>query len=198
MMRGLVLDFRGDPKVYDIPDQYMFGPAIMVNPVTKSAAKSRQVYLPKGAAWFDFWTGKSFPGGQSIKAPAPIQTLPLFVRAGSIIPLGPPVESTMEKADPIELRVYPGASGSFTLYEDEDDNYDYEKGVYAVIPFRWDDAKKVLSIGPRQGEFPGMLEKRTFRIVWVRDGVGAGPGPSEKVDAEVEYDGLLTYVTMPP
>jgi alpha-D-xyloside xylohydrolase len=198
MMRGLVLDFRGDPKVYDIPDQYMFGPAIMVNPVTKSAAKSRQVYLPKGAAWFDFWTGKSFPGGQSIEAPAPIQTLPLFVRAGSIIPLGPPVESTMEKADPIELRVYPGASGSFTLYEDEDDNYDYEKGVYAVIPFRWDDAKKVLSIGPRQGEFPGMLEKRTFRIVWVRDGVGAGPGPSEKVDAEVEYDGLLTYVTMPP
>ena len=198
MMRGLVLDFRDDPKVYNIPDQYMFGPAIMVNPVTKAGAKTRSVYLPASATWYDFWTGKKLGGGQAIDAAAPIQTLPLFVRSGSIIPLAPPMESAMEKtADPIELRVYPGNDGHFNLYEDEGDNYNYEKGVYAVIPLTWNEEKKTLTIGARQGEFPGMLKSRTFRIVWVREGMGTGPDPAGKVDVEIQYSGQAIDVPMP-
>jgi alpha-D-xyloside xylohydrolase len=190
MMRGLVFDFRQDPKVYGIPDQYMFGPAIMVSPVTKAGAQSRSVYLPAGSNWVDFWTGKSLAGGKTVEASAPVETLPLFIRAGSIIPLGPPIEAAMEKpADPIELRVYPGKDGRFTLYEDEGDNYNYEKGIYATIQFQWNEAKKTLTIGACQGRFPGMLENRTFRIVMVRDGVGAGPDVVENADAEINYTG---------
>jgi alpha-D-xyloside xylohydrolase len=197
MMRGLVMDFRNDPKALNIPDQYMFGPAIMVNPVTRAGAATRPVYLPASDVWFDFWTGKSLSGGQTINASAPIQTIPLFIRAGSIIPLGPPVDSAMKtNADPIELRVYAGKDGAFNLYEDEGDNYDYEKGIRAVVPITWNDSQGLLTIGARQGEFPGMLNNRTFRIVRVRDGVGAGPGPAEKVDAEVSYSGLAVDVPM--
>ncbi len=160
MMRGLVFDFASDPKVFDIPDQFMFGPAIMVNPVTKPAAQTRSVYLPAGANWFDFWTGKTFSGGQSVDMPSPIQTLPLLVRAGSIIPLAPPMESAMEKtADPIEIRIYPGADGTFTLYEDQGDNYDYEKGVYATIPLTWNDSRKILTIGPTPRPVPRHARK---------------------------------------
>jgi alpha-D-xyloside xylohydrolase len=176
----------------------MFGPAIMVNPVTTAGAATRPVYLPAGNVWFDFWTGKSLPGGQTIVASAPIQTIPLFVRAGSIIPLGPPVESAMgHKADPIELRIYPGKDGAFNLYEDEGDNYNYEKGIRAVIPITWNDSRGSLTIGARQGEFPGMLNTRTFRIIRVRDGVGAGPRLPEKADAEVSYRGQAVDVQMP-
>jgi alpha-D-xyloside xylohydrolase len=198
MMRGLVLDFRNDPNVYNVSDQYMFGPAIMVNPVTTPAAVTRPVYLPADNVWFDFWTGKSLPGGQTIAASAPIQTIPLFVRAGSIIPLGPPVESAMEKkADPIELRIYPGKDGAFNLYEDEGDNYNYEKGIRAVIPITWNDSRGSLTIGAHQGEFPGMLKNRTFRIIRVRDGFGAGPLPTEKPDAEISYAGQAVDVSIP-
>jgi alpha-D-xyloside xylohydrolase len=199
MMRGLVLDFRDDPKTYNVPDQFMFGPAIMVNPVTTAGATTRPVYLPAGNGWFDFWTGKSLPGGQTIAAAAPIQTIPLFVRAGSIIPLGPPTESAMGKeADPIELRIYPGKDGAFNLYEDEGDNYNYEKGIRAVIPIAWNDSRGLLTIGPRQGQFPGMLNSRTFRVIRVRDGVGAGPRPAEKADAEVSYSGQTVEVQLTP
>jgi alpha-D-xyloside xylohydrolase len=128
MMRPLVMDFCQDTNVYDIADQYLFGPALMVCPVTRPGATNRSVYLPSGAQWIDFWTGRTFSGGQQIETTAPIQTLPLFVRAGSIIPYGPNVQYASAKSDPIELRIYPGADGHFVLYEDEGDNYDYERG----------------------------------------------------------------------
>jgi alpha-D-xyloside xylohydrolase len=189
MLRGLVMDFRNDPKVYNITDQYLFGPALLVNPVTQAGAQSRDVYLPAGTNWTDFWTGKTVPGGQTVTAQAPIETLPIYVRAGSIVPYGPGVQSSADKADPIELRVYPGANGAFTLYEDEGDNYDYEKGIYATIPLKWDDKADVLTIGARQGHFPGMLENRTFHVVWVAPGHGAGIDSTEKADVEVPYVG---------
>jgi alpha-D-xyloside xylohydrolase len=189
MMRGLVMDFRNDPQVYNIPDQYLFGPALMVTPVTHAGAQTRKVYLPAGTTWTNFWTGQSISGGQSTGVAAPIEILPLYVRAGSIIPYGPEVQSAMEKDDPMELRVYRGADGAFTLYEDEGDNYNYEKGFYATIPFKWDEKAKRLTIGAREGQFPGMLEKRTFRVVWVAPGHGVGLDSTPMVDVEAAYDG---------
>ena len=119
----------------------MFGPALLVNPVTEAGAVTRSVYLPAGTSWYDFWTGASLKGGQLTNAAAPIETIPLYVRAGSIVPMGPELQYTGEKpADPIELRIYRGADGTFTLYEDEGDGYAYEKGVYGTIDFRWSDA----------------------------------------------------------
>ena len=208
MMRGLVMDFQNDPKVYNIPDQYLFGPALMVNPVTKAGALLRNVYLPAGTSWTDFWTGQNYKGGQNVQAAAPIQQMPLYVRAGSIIPYGPDVQYAAAKADPIELRVYPGADGTFTLYEDEGDNYDYEKGVYATIPLSWNEKSQTLTIGRRKGQFPGMLKQRTFRVVFVRpnhgdgwasSGIwGTGIDTSLTVDAEVHYDGSPVEVSRNP
>jgi len=197
MMRGLVMDFRNDPKVRNIPDQYLFGPALMVSPVTKEGAQNRDVYLPAGTRWTDFWTGQAYDGGQNINATAPIQTLPLFVRAGSILPYGPMIQFAAAKADPLELRVYRGADGDFTLYEDEGDNYNYEKGVYATIPIRWDEKKQTLMIGARHGQFPGMLRERTFRIVWVKPEHGVGIDSTDKADAEVRYSGNMLSIPAP-
>ena len=203
MMRPLVMDFRDDAKVRGIPDQFIFGPALMANPVTKAGATTRSVYLPAlssvegpaGTRWTDFWTGESHAGGQGIEAAAPIETMPLFVRAGSILPYGPAVQYAAEKpADPLELRVYRGADGDFTLYEDEDDNYNYEKGAYATIPLHWDEKAQTLTIGERRGEFPGMLRERTFRVVWVAPGHGSGIAPTPKADVEVRYSGKTTAI----
>jgi len=174
-MRALVMDFPADARVQNIGDEFLYGPAILVSPVTEQGATTRHLYLPAGATWYDFQTGASQTGGKYIDAPAPLDHMPLFVRGGSIIPVGPDEEYATEKApDPIELRVYPGADADFTLYEDENDGYDYEKGVYATIPIHWDDAKHALTIGSRQGEFPGMLHERTFKVV-------IGNGPSKAV-----------------
>ena len=130
--------------------------------------KVREVYLPASHLWYDFWTGEKFDGGKTIKTDAPIDKIPLFIKAGSIIPMGPFLQFTTEKpADPIELRIYPGADGQFTLYEDENDNYNYEKGIYTTIDFKWDDAEKTLTISNRRGEFPGMLKERVFNIIIV-------------------------------
>ena len=139
------------------------------------AEKTRKVYFPAPATWIDFWTGEKFEGGQTITTPASIDIMPLFVKAGSVIPMGPYLQYATEKPeDPIELRIYPGADGSFELYEDENDNYNYEKGKYALIPFFWNDKSKTLIVGDRKGEFDGMLKKRTFNIVLVdkTDGIG--------------------------
>jgi alpha-D-xyloside xylohydrolase len=190
IMRPLVMDFSDDGKTLNIGDQYLFGPAIMVNPVTTQGATSRSVYLPGKDNWFDFWTGQTESGGQRIDTPAPVQTMPIFVRAGSIIPMGPLIQYTSEKpADPIELRIYRGADGQFTLYEDEEDTYHYEKGIYATIPISWNQAGKTLTIGQRKGAFPGMLEKRTLNIVFVGDHHGAGVGVTDMPDKTVVYDG---------
>jgi alpha-D-xyloside xylohydrolase len=206
ILRALAFDFRTDAAVHNIPDQYMFGPAILVNPVTEQmyslntnvpVEKTRKVYLPKSASWYDFWTGNILTGGRTIEVPAPIETLPLFIKAGSIVPMGPFLQYATEKpADPIELRIYTGADGKFILYEDENDNYNYEKGSYATIPIQWNDSQQTLTIGERTGNFPGMLEKRTFRVVWVRDGHGSGIDPEGKPDKVISYDGKQVTVSL--
>jgi alpha-D-xyloside xylohydrolase len=188
-MRPLVMDFRTDPRAQNIGDQFLYGPSILVNPVTEPGTATRHLYLPK-AQWFDFWNGKTVEGGQAIDAPVTIDRIPLYVRAGSIVPVGPDEEWAAEKpADPLELRVYRGANGSFTLYEDENDSYDYEKGVYATIPVRWDDTAKTLTVGERSGSFPGMLANRTFRVVFVGENHGSGIGATPQADRVVQYSG---------
>ena len=158
------------------------------------AEKTRKVYLPGSAGWIDFWTGKKFTGGQTITAPAPIDIIPLFVKEGSIIPMGPFLQYSSEKPeDPIELRIYPGADGNFELYEDENDNYNYEKGRYALIPFSWNDKSKTLTVGDRKGEFNGMLKKRTFNVVLVNQTNGTGLDIS-KSSTSVPYDGKHTSI----
>ncbi len=195
IMRPLVMDFREDTRAQNIGDQFLFGPAILVNPVTEPGATTRHLYLPN-TKWYDFWTGATIEGGRAYDAPSPIDCVPLFVRAGSILPLGPDVEYAAEKsADPLELRIYRGANGSFTLYEDENDTYNYEKGAYATIPFSWDDAAHTLTIGDRAGSFTGMLTARTFRIVFVTENHGTAGSLTESPDKTVQYSGKKTSIT---
>lgn len=194
-MRPLVMDFRTDVRAQNTWDEFMYGPAFLVNPVTEAGATSRRVYLPK-AKWYDFWSGTAVDGEKEITGEAPLDRLPLYIRAGSILPLGPDVEYSTEKpADPIEVRVYRGADGAFTLYEDENDTYNYEKGAYATIPLGWNDDNKTLTIGDRQGQFPGMLASRTFRVVFVGENHGVGIAPSDTVDKVVTYSGKQVTVT---
>ncbi len=204
IMRSLAFDFRNDKNVNGIPDQYMFGPAILVNPVTERmysletnvpAEKTRKVYLPKSTVWYDFWTGKTQNGGQTIVAQAPIETIPLYVKAGSIIPMGGFLQYATEKpADVIELRIYTGADGKFVLYEDENDTYNYEKGQYATFEFQWNDKAKTLTIGERKGSFKGMLNERKFNVVLVKPGIGTGVEISAKIDKTIQYSGKKTEV----
>jgi alpha-D-xyloside xylohydrolase len=194
LMRPLVMDYREDDTARDIGNQFMFGPALMVTPVTDPGVDSQRVYLP-ASDWYNFWTGEELTGGRFTTVAAPLETLPLLVRAGSIVPMGPFLEYSNQKpADPIELRVYPGADGDFTLYEDDGLTYDYEKGAYATIPIHWDDAKGALTLGERQGSFPGMLEHRTIKIVWVSEGHGVGVNPAATVDKTVQYEGKALTV----
>jgi alpha-D-xyloside xylohydrolase len=189
IMRPLVMDFREDVRAQNIGDQFLFGPAILVNPVTEPGATIRHLYLPN-AKWYDFWTGSALQGGRSLDAPTTIDRLPLYIRAGSILPLGPDIQYAAEKsADPLELRIYRGANGSFTLYEDENDSYNYEKGAYATIPLTWDDTAQTLTIGDRTGAFPGMLQTRTFRIVFVAENHGTGAALTGRGDKTVQYSG---------
>ena len=151
-----------------------------------TATKTATKYLPKGATWYDFWTGKYYAGGQDVTLETSLDRVPMFVRAGSILPLGPEMQYVGEKAwDNLELRIYPGANGSFTLYEDEGDNYNYEKGQYATITFQWNDKARTLTIGERKGSYPGMLQKRQFTIVT--------PNGKQKV---IEYNGQKMQVSI--
>jgi alpha-D-xyloside xylohydrolase len=197
-MRPLVMDFPRDQRAQNIGDQFLFGPSLMVSPVTEEGAITRHLYLPTGPTWTDFWTNSVTPGGQMIDAPAPLSSVPIFIRAGSIIPMGPDVEYSTEKpADPIELRVYPGADGDFTLYEDENDNYDYEKGIHSTIAMHWDDGGRILRIAARDGSFPGMLASRTFHVVVARPGHGAGPVLTADPDKSVTYSGAAVEARVP-
>jgi alpha-D-xyloside xylohydrolase len=144
-MRALFMDFPNDPKVTDMRDEYMFGPAFLVAPVTEQGQLSRAVYLPAGADWYNYWTNERFHGGQTIQVAAPIDTLPLFVRAGSIVPLGEPVESTNEVQKIAKVRVYPGADAKFALYQDDGKTYAYEKGDSSITHLEWNDATQKLS-----------------------------------------------------
>ena len=162
LMRGLPMDFPDDPEVRDLSDQWLLGPSLMPCPVYEYKARSRSVYFPEGG-WYDFYTGQYIPGGERLTVEAPYERMPLYVRAGSIIPLGPALEYTAEKpADRLLLVVFAGADADFTLYEDDGVSYDYEKGAYSTIRFHWDDDARILSIGPREGSFPGMLGSRMF------------------------------------
>ncbi|MBP7912475.1 MAG: DUF5110 domain-containing protein, partial [Streptococcus sp.] len=166
MMRPLVMDFREDTSALSQFYEYMFGKALLVTPITEPNASLWNIYLPGSCSWYDFWTGEKYNGGKYIEKEVPIDIIPLYVKAGSIIPFGPKVQYTTEKRwDSLEIRIYEGADGAFTLYEDEGDNYNYEKGMYSTIAFLWDDAKKTLTIGDRKGSFPSMLIQRKFKIV---------------------------------
>ena len=181
MFRPLVMDFPGDCAARNLNNEYMFGPAFLVAPVTQYKQREHQVYLPAGTSWYDFWTGAPVASG-AITVPAPYGRIPVFVRAGSIVPYEPVMQYIGERpADPITLYVYAGASGQFTLYEDQGTNFDYEKGAFSLIPIRWDDNTRTLTIGQRTGSFEGMLRTRTFRAVLVsRDhpaGFSFNPAP---------------------
>ncbi|TDG37288.1 DUF5110 domain-containing protein [Pedobacter changchengzhani] len=195
MMRGLAMDFAKDEKALNIKDQFMFGPSILVSPVTDKGATAREVYLPNNTKWVNFWTGKTYNGGETVNANAPLNEMPLYIKAGSIIPFGPDLQFAMEKkADPLELRIYTGADGSFTLYEDEDINNNYLKGASSSINFSWNESNQTLTIGNRKGEFPGMLKNRTINIVFVDEAHGKGDLISNKIDKTISYDGNLITV----
>ncbi len=213
-MRALAMDFANDPQVRDMGSEYMFGPAFLVRPVTEAQyvnrpdknnpvpadftqTKSVGVYLPAGAAWVDFWTGQRQAGGQTVQRETPIDLLPLYVRAGSVLPLGPRQQYTGEQAGaPLEIRVYPGADGEFSLYEDENDNYNYEQGAFATIRMRWNDKARQLTFDDRAGSFPGMQASRTFRVVVVDAQHGTGVGADDAPAREVSYAGRKLVVKM--
>jgi alpha-D-xyloside xylohydrolase len=189
MQRPLVMDFRADQATWDIGDQFFFGPAFLVSPVLNEHATSRPVYLPAGADWYDFWSGERQAGGETVSVAAPLDRIPLAVRAGSILPLGPEIEYTGQASDPIELRIYPGADGDFTLYEDEGDSYRYEQGAHATIAIHWNDAARTLSVGARQGSYPGMAAGHTFNVVMVKAGHGVGGGITAQPEKTIHYTG---------
>ncbi len=197
IMRGLVMDFDNDKTVENIDDQYMFGPSIMVCPVYKYQARAREVYLPAGTNWYNAYTGEVSEGGQVITAKAPYERMPLFVKAGAILPVGPEIEYTNQKPDaPIKLLVYTGADGAFKIYEDEGLNYNYEKGKFSIIPLQWSEEDGTLTIGDRTGDFEGMLRERTFEIVFA--------SKNQKVDFDFEklkgqkvtYTGKMVEIKM--
>jgi len=190
LYRPLVMDYKYDKKAVGQEYEYMFGKSFLVAPVTEPGVSEWDVYLPSGTSWFDFWTGKTHAGGLSIKTAAPLDKIPLFVKAGSIVPMGPIQQYTSEKPmDTLEIRIYSGADVKFELYEDESNNYNYEKGVYSTIRFEWNDKKKILTIGDRKGVFPGMLQSRVFKLVVAGPGKATGGHPVSNPDKAVNYTG---------
>ena len=195
IMRAMVMDFGSEAAVRSIGDQYMFGPSILVAPVYEYKARDRKVYFPSACGWYDFYSGQFIPGGRYLDVSAPYERLPLFVREGSIIPFGPEIEYTSQKpADPVTLFVYTGRNASFTLYEDEGVNYGYERGECTFIPFNYDEASGELTIGERQGQYPGMLRDRTFNIIWVTRINNIEFDPDMKPHATLSYDGSPVVV----
>ena len=182
IMRPLIMDFAHDKEVTNIAYQFMFGPAFMINPVYTYKAREREVYFPKNNIWYDMYSGNIISnGGEKKLIAAPYERIPLFVRAGSIIPLGPQIEYTQQKpADKICLFIYAGKNGEFTLYEDEGTNYGYEEGRFSRIRFSYNDSSRSLTISEREGSFPGMLNKRTFTVVLV------SPENAKALDADAE------------
>lgn len=209
MMRPLVMDFPADEKALECNEEYLFGRSLLVRPVTdplytwrsddgrghliypdvRSASAPVDVYLPKDAKWYDLWTNECIDGGRSIRRHCPIDEMPVYVRAGSVLPWGPDVQYSSEKSwDELEIRVYPGSDGRFTLYEDRGDGYEYERGQYTTIDFIWNDASHTLTIAPRSGSYPEMLRSRKFNIVLVEPSAGHGSEALQKVKT-VEYSG---------
>jgi alpha-D-xyloside xylohydrolase len=195
IMRGLTMDFMDDAAARDVKDEYLFGKAFLVAPVHKYQARTRAVYLPAGAGWYDFNGNTLADGGRTVEAGAPLHRMPLYVRAGSIVPVGPDIQFTADKPGaPITLMVFTGANGSFDLYEDDGVSYGYEKGEFARIPLRYDAAKGMLTIGERAGSYPGMAEERTFNVRWIKAGGSAPADLDAKADATVSYKGAAVTV----
>ncbi len=195
IMRALVMDFSNDANVINIGDQFMFGTAMLINPVTEYKARNRTIYLPNNTDWYELRTGNLFAGGKSIVVNAPYSDIPIFIKAGSIIPCGPEIQYTAEKlSDPIRIFVYTGANGSFNLYEDENVNYNYENGKYTIIPLSYDENKKELEIGKRQGFFDGMFEKRTFEIIFISKQNPQGLDFEKKPHSTITYDGKKQFI----
>ena len=210
IMRPLVMDFATDRKAILLDNEYMFGKNILVCPVTQplytkkvegnkgvatvaniaKASSPVQVYLPKGSKWIDFWTNEMIEGGREISRECPISIMPLYIKAGSILPLGPKVQYTSEKKwNDLDICIYPGANGEFTLYEDEFDNYDYEKGAFTSIRFTWDDANRTLTISDRNGSYPGMLKNRRFNLTVMKPGKQNAETVMIKANKKVSYSG---------
>ena len=208
MMRALVMDYANDTKALDINDEYLFGKSILVCPVTKpmyndgkqttfNIIKSKDVYLPNGNDWFDFWTGEKIKGGQTISKEVPIDIIPLYVKAGAILPVGPEVQFSSEKKwDNLTICIYEGSDGEFTLYEDENDNYNYEKGEYSTISFKWNNAKRTLTIEDRKGNFSGMLNERKFSILIIGKDKGNGIRENITFDKVVSYSGKKMEINL--
>ncbi len=194
IMRGLVMDFENDDKVKDIKDEYMFGHALLVAPVHDYLARSRGVYLPAGADWYNFYTGAKARGGQSLSVDAPVTQIPLFVKAGSLLPVGPVTQYVDEKPDaPITINVYTGADGTFSLYEDDGVSMQYTHGASTRIPFTWDDRTGTLTIGDRTGSYAGMVANRVFRVRFITPGTSSS-ADFDDFDREVSYDGHAVTV----
>jgi alpha-D-xyloside xylohydrolase len=197
MMRPMVMDFQDDTAAVNQPYEYMFGKVFLVAPITEPGLNEWNVHLPKSSAWYNFWTGERYDGGQTIKTAAPLDQIPLFVKSGSIIPMGKYIQYAGQKsADTLEIRIYQGADARFILYEDENDSYNYEKGVYSTITFTWVDTQKTLTINDRKGSFPGMLAERKFNIVSVLENKATGTDNVEKFDKEVIYTGKKVVVKL--
>jgi alpha-D-xyloside xylohydrolase len=182
------MDFAKDTSVLNIADQYMFGPSLLINPVYEYKQTKRSLYLPKCAGWYDLYSGKWYEGGQKVIADAPYERIPVFVKAGSIIPFGPSLQYTSEKpADTITLNVYAGADASFNLYEDEGTNYNYEKGAFTIIPVKYKEATKTITFEDRKGAFNGMMQKRNFRINIIT------PGEARNLDFDAGCNKEISY-----
>jgi alpha-D-xyloside xylohydrolase len=191
MMRPLAMDFRNDRAALPIGDQYMFGKALLVAPVTQPFTDVRTVYLPGKDDWYDFWSGERRSGGRVVAANADMATIPVYVRAGSIVPLGPVKQYADEpSSEPVELRVYPGRDGSFTLYDDEGDGYGYEQGQHATVTMSWNDSQRRLTLGEREGQYPGMAATQAFRVV-------CGAAPAGAKARTVNYSGKQAVVELP-
>jgi len=188
VMQGLPFAYPKDTAVRQVGDEFLFGDSLLITPVTEPHATTRAVVLPDSDNWVDFWSGKTHRGGQAITVDAPLDRIPILVKAGSIVPMGPVIQSASKHQDPLDIRIYGGKDASFELYEDSGDGYAYEHAERATIRFQWDDRRRVLLIGDRSGSFPGMLTKRTFHIVFVKPGHGVGDADTIP-DRSITYDG---------
>jgi len=196
VMKGLPFMYPRDPSLRQVSDQFFFGDSLLINPVTEPHATTRSIVLPGGEKWVDFWTGRSYQGGQTITADAPIDKLPIMVKEGSILPLGPVVQFASQQEDSMEIRVYGGKDATFEWYEDSGDGYDYEHGSRAIVHMRWNDKRHLLSLGERSGTFPGLLAKRTLKIVLVGPAHGVGDQTASEIDRSVIYDGHAMQVDL--
>ncbi len=196
IMRPMVMDFTDDLAARSVGDQYMFGPAFLAAPVYRFGVRSRDVYFPAREKWYDFYTGRLVDGSGVQPVDAPYDRIPLYVRGGSIIPAGGVIQSTAERStNPVTLIVYAGRDGDFTLYDDEGVNYNYERGLCARIPLHYDDTSSVLTIGNRDGSFPGMEENVRFNIVYITPSHPVAD-PLDASGVSVEYTGMKTEIRL--